>query len=347
MLPFFVLPIMTLCLGLSTVFASETHFLLNTSGGVQLKRNGWSNYTRVDFGARLRSDDLLRVKDTATVLCANLMPKSMSSGIASTPCSPGPGVLSFEGAQYVVRSENPHKKVPRNLYPRNTLVLDNRPSLRWHDTGASSYTVAIMDGGTAVWTQEKVVGIELVYPSDAPALRPNIDYLLHITDNDTDLTSMEDLYRGTGFQVIGQSDATIMAATREKIMGLNSLNNYERQFALAAFYSSPAHTESGFSPLAEAWQILIHLIPHVDTPAVHLLLGDVLAAMKLPNEGQAAYQVAIARAEALDDSYSRAVAHAQLWRMTREEQYREKAIKLYERVGDQEQIEFLKSEGKE
>jgi hypothetical protein len=56
--------------------------------------------------------------------------------------------------------------------------------------------------------------------------------------------------------------------------------------------------------------------------------------MKLPNEAETAYQMALEQAEALGDLESQAAAHAGLWRVTGDEVHWDKAMELYTYLGD-------------
>jgi hypothetical protein len=60
-----------------------------------------------------------------------------------------------------------------------------------------------------------------------------------------------------------------------------------------------------------------------------------LLAMRLPDEAETAYQMALKQAKVLNDLESQAAAHAGLWRVTGDETHWEKAIELYEQLGDE------------
>ncbi len=323
------------------VVESGTNFLLTSSGSVQLKRYGWSNYIPVAFGTRLQSDDLLKIDGKASVLCANLSAKPVSGSI-STPCT-DVGILEYHGARFVARKVGPPQNIPYILYPRNTLLLDSRPLLRWRNTGASSYTVAVMQGGSSLW-ERKVTGRELPYPLDVPALKPNIDYLLLVADNDRGVTSSKDPAKGIGFQVVTEEGLATLRATRDQLMALTTVDAPARQFALGVYYTSVDISESGFRPLGEAWLIFENLAQRHDTPAIHLWRGDVLTRIKLPSEARRAYQAALKSAGRLGDSESEASAHAALWRRTGDEALFNEAIKLYEQLGDAAQADALREE---
>lgn len=325
------------------VVKADTNFLINISGNVKLKREGWSNYIPVGFGTMLRSADLLHIDGQATVLCADLTPKPVS-GILSTPCENN-GILDIDKARFFALRfiRGASQTIPYILYPRNMLVFDNRPLLRWHDTGASSYTAAIMKGGAAIW-DKRVIGSKLKYPADAPALQPNIDYLLWVVDNDRGTTSSQDPERGLGFQVVTAKGLTTIKAHREQIMALNSLENTARQFALGVYYTSTDISVSGFRPLGEAWRIFKDLVQKQDSPAIHLLLGNVLTEIKLPNEAQTTYKNALVSARKLGDSESQALSHASLWMLTGDEADYMEALNLFNELGDEIQADALKKE---
>ena len=81
-----------------------------------------------------------------------------------------------------------------------------------------------------------------------------------------------------------------------------------------------------------------------DAPAVYLWMGDVLAAMKLPDEAKVAYQTALQRAETLGDLESQAAAHAGLWSVAGSDEEWHEAVLLYETLGDKAQVEALREE---
>jgi len=317
------------------------NLLVAVEGDTLLKREGWSDYIPVGFGTIIQYDDLLQVDGTATILCGDLAIKAVS-GRDSCPCPPGPGRLEYEGAHYRAIPDT----VPYIQHPRNTLVLDPRPLLRWHDTGASSYTVAIVSGGETVWSQPGVAGNSIRYPDEAPALQPDTDYLLIVQDGTH--TSGEEPTRGLGFQVLGEAERAIIEERRDEILALSSLDSPARDFALAVYYATwqaPAdETEpaDGRGLWGEAWLLLESVAQTQNEPAVYLWMGDVLAAIKLSDEAQVAYQDTLGSAGALGDLESQAAAHAGLWRVTRDENHLEQALRLYARLGDEGAVQALR-----
>ncbi len=328
------------------------NLLVAVEGDARLKREGWSDYTPVDFGTPILHTDLLQVDGTISVLCGDLSLKPVS-GRDNSPCPPALGWMEREGAYYgldasaaigEVRGRSLPDDVPYIQHPRNTLILDPHPLLRWNDTGATSYTVAIVQSGRSFWTQEDIVGNEMRYPENAPSLQPGRDYLLVVIDNDTDKTSSTDPTRGIGFQIVAPEHCEAIETHRDEILALSLLNSPARDFVLAVYYATWQSPDGRRSLWGEAWLLLESVVQTHDTPAVHLWAADVLSAMKLPDEAEAAYQTALGRAEALGDLESQAAAHAGLWRITGGQNDPDQALELYDTLGDEAAIEALREE---
>jgi hypothetical protein len=125
----------------------------------------------------------------------------------------------------------------------------------------------------------------------------------------------------------------------EDILAL-SLDPPARNYALALSYATWQPPGGGRGPWGEAWLLLESVAQTHDAPAVHLWMGDVLAAMS-STDAESAYQTALQRAEALGDLESQAAACAGLWRAWGHEEYLEQALELYEKLGDEDAVEAL------
>jgi hypothetical protein len=317
--------------------AAHPSLLVEVEGTVKLKRGDWSTYTPVDFGTLVEYDDLLDVEGAATILCGDMTLTSFDSGVHDSPCPSGPGRLVYQGAHYrAVPSD-----VPYIHYPRNTLVLDDYPLLRWHDTGATDYTASLVQGGATIWKDATVVGNEVRYPADQDPLMQDKDYLLVVKDNDTGIGSGEDPARGIGFRVIRPTQKTALNAYCDAVTNLATLEPDQRDFALALCYATWEPEAGGRGVWGEAWLLLDRLAQTQDAPAVYLWMGDVLMKMTSPEDAETAYRTALQRAEVLGDVESQAVAQVGLWRVTAEAQYKDAAIELYQQLGDAEVIESL------
>lgn len=321
---------------------SRVNLLVAAEGNIQLKREGWKDYVPVGFGTMLSPTDLLKVEGSVSVLCADLSIGSLDA-LGRVPCPADQGWLEYYGFRFDSLQRSIPLEVPYILYPRNTLVLDERPLLHWHATGAVSYTVALLKDGQVVWSQADVVSDTLRYPADAPSLRPGTDYLLIVQDNTTGRVSTEDPAKGLGFQLLDEADRRTVAQRRAEILGLASLDEPARQMALAMYYLG-LEWEGERRLWGEAWWLLKAVAQTEDAPAVYLRLGDALAAMKLPGEAEAAYGKSLQRAEPLGDLETQAVAHCALWRLGDDAAHFDQAVVLYEALGDEAKADELRQE---
>jgi hypothetical protein len=169
-----------------------------------------------------------------------------------------------------------------------------------------------------------------------------------VIDNDTGKTSDDDPTRGIGFQVVAPEHREAIEAHRDEVLALLSLDDSTRAFALAVYYATwkipEEATNSGRSLWGEAWLLLESVVQTQDTPAMHLWMGDVLSAMKLPDEAEAAYRIALERAGELGDLESQAAAYAGLWRITGSAYHLQQASNLYARLGDEKSVKALTEE---
>jgi hypothetical protein len=314
--------------------------LLSVEGSVQLKRDGWAEYTSVGFGTLLKHDDLLDVEGNAQILCGDLTLKELEDETDSCPCPAWEGRFELDGATYRGIPQN----IPYIQHPRNTLVLEAEPLLRWHDTGATKYTVAIVQGGEVIWQRKDVKTHEIAYSADAPTLEPGVDYLLIVRDNDTGVESTEDPAKGIGFRVASPTQREALAAHCAAAAALRDLDAAARDYARALCYATWEPESGGRRPWGAAWLLLESVVETYDAPAVHLWTGDVLSAMKLPDEAEAAYQMALEQAKSLGDVESQAAAHAGLWWLTSDEMHLDKAIELYNQLGDKAGQQALEKE---
>jgi hypothetical protein len=326
------------------------HLLLGSQGKVFLKRDNWTGFVPIAFGTTLKSNDLLEVEREARVLCADLRLKVIKAGKSGVPCSSGQVVLNLTGTGFVSRrgTSTPRgsyiSSVPYILYPRRTLILNDRPTLRWHDTGASSYAAEILLNGKPVWSKIGVTGNKLPYPADVPPLQPDQTYLVLVTDGDTAVSSRDEGVVGLGFQVAAGAEAEVIEAGRNRISAVEGLTQAERDFVLGVYY---ANLEEGKQPLGEGWLLLEEVFEkhQLNTPAVHLWRSDVLAGLDLPKEMvEAAYLSALDSAATMDDWESQATAAAGLWRLTGDADYYDRALALYVQLGDQAEVDALEQE---
>lgn len=234
------------------------------------------------------------------------------------------------------------------LYPRNTLLLDDKPTLYWNDTGASSYTVILTHQRQPIWAQENVVGNSLTYPAGESPLETGKDYRFEVIDNDSQISSRQDESAGTGFRLATEEEQAEIEVGLAKITSVSELIGPDRDFAPAVYYAGLGTSpESGFSPLGEAWLLLKALAKTHEAPMIQLWYGDVLNRLILPNESAKAYQQALERAQQLGDLETQAAASKRLWCLTDEKNYYNEAVRLCEELSDQAQVEMLRQGDRE
>lgn len=309
------------------------HWLIAAEGQVVIEREGWQDFYPISPGMSLRRGDLLRPQagGKAVVLCADLSLYTVATE-RGCPCQEAVPVLTYQGAPILVPRQA-EKDVPYVLSPRATGILEAHPVIRWHDTGAGTYTVIIWQGSVKVWQQTGVEATEIRYPEAAPLLQPGRDYLVVVVDETTEHSSEDDPARGTGFHLLTPEEQEEIANRREQIEAL-SLDEAARRYALALYYD-----QQGLR--GEAVALLESLASDWPGPAVALRQGDIYLVMRLPSEAAQAYDHALERAEAAGDLEAQALAHAGLWRATGEIAHRDEALRLYQRLGDEKAVQDL------
>lgn len=313
--------------------------LIEVEDTVRLKRAGWDATTPVGFGTLLHYDDLLEVEGAARILCGDLTLRELTDTTNSCPCPAWEGSFNTDRGTYRGIPDN----VPYIQHPRRTLVLEGQPLLRWRDTDAGSYTVAMVKGSKIVWRQDGVTGNELRYPADAPALEPGVDYMLVVQDNDTGVQSGADPAPNLSFRVAASEQRAALAEQCDAGATLDTLDPAARDYARALCYATSDVMDGGRHPWGAALLLLESVAETHDAPAIHRWMGDLLAKMDLP-DAEEAYQAALSRAEALDDLESQAAAYAGLWHVTSDETHWEDAMELYKHLGDDAAQQTLEEE---
>jgi hypothetical protein len=329
----------------------ETYGLLvKTNGQIDISRQQWASgqWSPISVGALVADDDLLEVRSgTAALLCPDLSVEEVSGGTDNSPCprTTTSGQFSYKGYQLRSGGRGIDDTVPYILFPRQALILDEHPLLRWHDTGATSYTVTLEADGEPIWEADDVRDTELRYPNDAPDLEAGITYQLVVQDTDTLTSSLQDSIKGTGFRLADEEAREAIEEQWERITALDELDEAEQQLAFAVYLISRSPDDPpAFGYWGEAWMLLEDIIQVHNTPSVWRLQGEALRAMRLPNEAEHAYEQALQQAEAQVNREEQAAALVGLWRVTDEQHYFDQALQLYGQLGDDLRIEELREE---
>jgi hypothetical protein len=285
------------------------NILVAAEGEVQLKRGAWSDFHATSFGAALERGDLLQLPRgaKATVLCDGLtvwqVPAGVRAGLTNGCPQPRDTILvrGMVGVAGTQRGTN-DPLIPYIISPRATKLLNDKPVLRWNDSGAGSFTVQVR-GGDLNWHQEDVTQTELIYPGE-PALEPGTFYLLVVVDSNGKSSQDEGL-KGLGFSVLEEDEAERIRVDADHIAGLG-LSSEAEAFAIAQFYA-------GHGLIAEAIAILGGLVEEGSKQAaVHQALADLYASVGLNLLAEPRYLEAIMLAEAQGNAESLAASRASL-----------------------------------
>ncbi len=319
----------------------ESGIIVAVQGEASVKRAGWQRYAPARFGAAFGKGDLLRVDEAAhaMVACADLALADLPAGISGFPCqgSSGQGELVYRGSLAVpTRGEPEQGEYPIVLSPRKTRLLAPNPTLRWTGLpGATTYRVSLQ--GTD-WRTTVDGATELVYPPDAPALKPGAAYRLVVEAGER--SSAEEPGAGLGFTLLAADEAQAVAAAEAKIRALGLAD------APARLLTANLYANHGL--YAEAIE---RLSPEDGSPepAVARLRGDLYLAMGLNRQAEESYLKALEQSQQGNDPEGQATAHTALGRAydllgNRQEATRhwQAALTGYDELGDQAKVTELR-----
>ncbi|WP_293099782.1 tetratricopeptide repeat protein [Moorena sp. SIOASIH] len=319
------------------------HWIFKTTGRVELEREGWSrfhpvpNYTTINPGDLVRPASGVRVK----VFCDHGKIRSVTAGVTTgiNAICPPPRRKS---SGRIVTPRPPESYIPYIISPRATLILTDKPTLRWHDaTDANSFTVKVRGRGLD-WTEEfsrdKVCqkGIcQVVYPGNKP-LKPGVSYKL-VVKADTNRTSEEDKTGGLGFKLIESDQAKKIQVIDGLIKGQNLPKEF-KPLALADIYGD-------YDLTAEAIEILEGLENDQKIVPIYRLLGDLYLRIGLVLEAEIPYSKAVELATATDHWEELAAAKAGLGEVKYARGNRQEGVSLleqakaiYEQFGDRKRV---------
>ncbi|MEH1827435.1 MAG: tetratricopeptide repeat protein [Nostoc sp.] len=129
--------------------------------------------------------------------------------------------------------------IPYLISPRHTLLLTNKPKLRWNSAlGVKQYTASLVKGDKTIW-QTTLDQHEIIYPGE-PKLEAGAEYLL-IIKADNGKSSQDEEASQQWFRFLPTAEVGIVKAT------LNNKQLTDKNKALAS-----AYIYSGFGLKAEA-----------------------------------------------------------------------------------------------
>ncbi|MBD2296944.1 tetratricopeptide repeat protein [Anabaena sphaerica FACHB-251] len=232
--------------------------------------------------------------------------------------------------------------IPYIISPRRTLLLDNKPKIRWNQvTNAAGYTVSILAGEKEIWT-EQVSGTEVIYPGK-PALEPGIDYLV-IVKTKGQRSSQEEKVTGLSFRLLSAKDAEDVRTS------LALLKKQQLTDTVKSLLQT--HLYVGYYLRSEAIETLEKLVAGGAKEAViYRLLGDLYQQVGLTEQAEGQYLEAIKWATAPQDLQVQAAAKAGLGELYASFSNKEKqaeglsllrqALDIYKKSGDMQRVKEL------
>ncbi|MEG4984529.1 tetratricopeptide repeat protein [Microcoleus sp. BR0-C5] len=143
-----------------------------------------------------------------------------------------PEMLAIDCEDYTADPRGPlDVLIPYIISPRRTLLLNDRPKLRWNKVpGVDTYTVSLVKGDRTIW-ETKVNGNEVVYPG-TPQLEPGFVYLL-VVKAENGRTSDEEKLGDRSFRMLPTTQTQLVKGAIEQI---NSQKIAEKTKALQRAY---------------------------------------------------------------------------------------------------------------
>lgn len=295
---------------------AQTAYIQEIKGKVELKRKTWANFRPITrAGTPLSEDDQLRRANdgSAIVACPNGRKQPIRRAEERTGLteiclqwkviiSKGPPPLGSIGGINV--------QIPFLISPRRTLLLSSTPTLRWNPvSGASYYTVQILNSGKTVW-QTQVKESQIAYPGN-PTLQPGTRYSV-VIQTDTGKSSQTENSSGTEFIIL--REAEVKAIQTEVNTILNSdLTDEVKALKLANYYSGyvilqlasyglSEDAAKSYRLNADTITVLENLIARGSrSPLIYRTLGNLYWQTGLMKPAERAYLSAISSVQSSED----------------------------------------------
>ncbi len=279
--------------------------IVNTTGEVTIRREGFTNYTPAGVGTQIFPGDEVKPEPGTRVII-------LASDLTSLTVTDNSKLLSLgdldtnkeaakkicknpDGTEYVCRPGPIDLTIPYIISPRHTKILKSNFTLSWNRVRSSRfYEVSIKNEGDLVW-QRDTTSTNILYEKDW-SLQPNTPYLL-VVEASNGRSSYEEIEKGAvnlGFEILDDSK---IEEIEQAIYKLEDLCLPPEGETLAL-----AHLYIGAELRLEAIEKLKYLIDQGNlNPAVHRTLGDVYAAIGLNTFAQKVYLEAFKLANSTKD----------------------------------------------
>lgn len=297
----------SILLGVNAPALSDTsgiNLIVNFTGDVKVKKDGWNQWQKADFGNTLSPNDQLEVgtNSSATIYCSDL-----SEWTVEKPgtywlydgCFPGEPTLKLPNSNNETRrpggiKEQALKNIPYIISPRNTSILYNQPTIRWNTvSGATSYKVIVED-----WEAE-TRDTEIVYTGE---LEAEFSYFVSVVADN-----------GSSSEEEAEVEFTVLDEQKEKdtlahIEAVKQQGLTEEAEGLVL-----AHLYRGNDLNAKAIQVLEELVQAGSKQvSVYQLLGDIYQQVGLSLQAKETYSQGLALAKNVEDIAGQAAIQAEL-----------------------------------
>ncbi|MBD1937770.1 hypothetical protein [Microcoleus sp. FACHB-68] len=258
--------------------AAGGYWLIEARGEVLLHRAGDEQITQVSGNTQINPGDLLIVRKgaTATVRCADgrtwQLPEGVSGALNGCP------MPNNQDPRVPTLRSPVDENSPYIISPRQTVLLDERPILRWNAVkGAKLYTVKVRNATGVIW-EAQVNSAKIAYSGSS--LQPGGEYQI-IVRADGNLAPMESAI----FLVLERHKAE---AVRDKLNTVAQQGLSEPAQALAK-----VNIYSNYGLFADAIETLEALVfSGKSTPAVYQMLGALYDRVGLTQQAERYYSQA-------------------------------------------------------
>jgi Tetratricopeptide repeat len=310
-------------------------------GNVEVQHNGRNKYQQVYLGEPLSSADKLRLKSgaLAKILCSNLKIWNLDSVgefEVALGCPSKEQILKRRGSDISGTRTVNYLNIPYLVSPRNTAILTQQPTLRWHlMKNATSYVVQISGEGVN-WTT-KVNQSMVFYPGSQP-LQAGFLYQVNITANNGASTKDFD---EVAFYLLSKEDIQQVKA-EVALVEQQHFNNVSQAIALAHLYKS--HNLN-----TDAIDVLTALVKDgKQVMAVYQLLGNIYQQVGLNELARDNYLTALKQAKVEGNLEGQAISQLGLGEVDQALGKSQQAILFYQAaqasyraLGDEAQVQKL------
>lgn len=183
--------------------AQAAGLVTGMGGQATVRRTAVAIAVPLHVGVQLNDSDqvLLAPGSFVEVLCGGLTRVSLREPVQVFRCPSGKSVFNWNG-----KDMPSPRSITRVLLPAGTLVMSQRPPIRWTPGNTASQVRVMVRGGDFRWERLVPDTGSLPYPADAPPLERGHAYRALVLDPDAD-PDMTSGPLNSGFKVLGEDEA--------------------------------------------------------------------------------------------------------------------------------------------